>query len=140
MRDKTTPKKPYTIILDTSEREEVVEFARNNTWKAALTKYGISIATLKRWSSIYNQPIQTLERKYGHQRRHEKYPVPCMLFRRFLYDHENNSNKHGFLTCNKAKVIKMAREYMKRKTSSSTIYRLFQYVEDRKDDFNQYLL
>ena len=89
MRDKTTPKKPYTIILDTSEREEVVEFARNNTWKAALTKYGISIATLKRWSSIYNQPIQTLERKYGHQRRHEKYPVPCILFSRFKYVHEH---------------------------------------------------
>ena len=139
MEQKAPFKKPYTIILDTLEREEVVRFARNNTWNAALAKYNISIATLKRWSAIFNHPTKTLERKYGHKKRKDKYQIQCMHFSRFLYDHSHNTNVHGFLTWTKAQVIKQARKHTWPRVNISTMYRLFQYVSDHQDEFEQYL-
>lgn len=141
MKQINTPKRRYTIILDTKAREEVVIYAKGNGTQAALDKYGISIATLKRWRANHNSndPKRNLIRKYGHPRREEKYDTQCRIIRRWLYDnYKNNPNTYGLQGWTRLQLVHKIQDSMPQAVHPTTIYRLINYVINNKEKFAFY--
>ena len=125
-------KKPYTIIQTPQKRLEVLMYLKTHTWKETLETFKISIATLKRWKSIYKNDVSNLQRQtYSNTRRDIYYQELCTI-RYYLYLEKEYKEKFP--------SVKEIQQQLFPNKHIATVYRLIKYVRNNKHLFPNFKL
>ena len=120
-----SPAKPYKRIKNEQEREAIVQYAIDNGTQPALDKYGISIATLKRWRANYNKG-RTLATKYYARTRFFKYAELFVMVKRFEFDNrKHSSGPYGMRGWTKARLFQQFQWSTQPSISIPTAYRIY---------------
>ena len=131
-------KKRYTIIIGREEREAVMEYAKTYGRQEALAKFGISIATFKRWHASYNSDDQSrsLQRKYSQPSRIDKYEQPVKVIEGFFNRYKYFLKRKQTLTKQQKKelteIINSLQNTIRPNLRIWTVYRLIHDVMREK--------
>jgi transposase len=118
-------KKSYKTIKNEKVREAIAKYAIQHDTQKALDKYGISIATLKRWRAAYNAN-KTLATKYYRRERIYKYPQLFIMVKQFEFDNRKHSiGPYGMRGWTKKRLFQQFQWATHPPISIPTAYRIY---------------